>query len=304
MMGTKPIPTFWRKPQTPDGLPLTMAPASFRLGDFDCHVLYDGSRSIGSMTEGSASSFIFGDVPKAEMEIVLRPYGGIGPDTQIPFNYLLAENGEHVTLLDVGCGDQAENDENPDEPAGLLTRNLAEAGFSVDDVDTVVISHGHWDHFGGAVTGGKVTFPNAKYVMSAKEAEYIGSKADGWAPEYIRVLGNRLRLLPDIAEVAPGVTVRVAPGHTPGITVTELSSGDETLIYTSDIILHPGHVEHTDWIPSFETDKVAAAAGRRRLIEDAYRRRLLLFVPHIPGVLGAVKRAGPGYRWVGARNRA
>ncbi|HIH88310.1 TPA: MBL fold metallo-hydrolase [Candidatus Bathyarchaeota archaeon] len=274
-----------------------MSPASFRLGDFDCHVLYDGSRSIGSMTEGSAMRFVFGDAPEAEVEAALGPYGGISPDTRIHFNYLLAENEGHLTLLDVGCGDQAENDENPDEPAGLLVKSLGEAGFSVDDVDTVVVSHGHWDHFGGAVTAGKATFPNAEYVMSAKEAEYINAKAEGWAREYLRVLGDKLRLLPDVAEVAPGVTVKVAPGHTPGIAVTELSSRGETLLYTSDIILHPIHVEHTDWIPSFETDKVAAAAGRRRLIEDAHRRRLLLFVPHIPGVLGTVKRAGTGYMW-------
>ena len=280
-----------------------MAPQnrSFKLGDFDCHVLYDGSRSIGSMTRGSARRFIFGDAPEAEVEAALRPYGGIGPSTQIPFNYLLAENGGHITLLDVGCGDQAENDKNPDEPAGLLVKSLGEAGFSVDDVDTVVVSHGHWDHFGGAVTGGKTTFPNAEYVMSAREAEYIGSKAEGWAPEYLRVLGDGLRRIPDVAEVAPGVSVRTAPGHTPGIAVTELSSRGETLLYTSDIILHPVHVEHTDWIPSFETDKVAAAAGRGRLVEDAYRRRLLLSVPHIPGVLGVVKKEKTGYSWIEER---
>jgi glyoxylase-like metal-dependent hydrolase (beta-lactamase superfamily II) len=280
-----------------------MAPPnrSFKLGDFTCRVLYDGSRSIGSMTKGSARRFMFGDAPKAQVEDALRPYGGIDLDTQIPFNYLLAENGGHLTLLDVGCGDQAENNKNQDEPTGLLINSLGEAGFSVDDVDTVVVSHGHWDHFGGAVTAGKTTFPNAEYIMSAREAEYINTNAEGWAPEYLRVLDDRLKLLPDFAEVVHGVTVRTAPGHSPGITVTELSSGNETLLYTSDIILHSVHVEHTDWVPSFETDKVAAATGRARLVEDAYRRRLLLFVPHIPGVLGRIKKEKTGYSWVGER---
>jgi glyoxylase-like metal-dependent hydrolase (beta-lactamase superfamily II) len=251
------------------------------------------------MTEGSARSFIFGDAPQAEVEAALRPYGGIDLSTQIPFNYLLAENGGHVTLIDVGCGDQAENDKNPDELAGLLVRSLGEAGFGVDDVDTVIVSHWHWDHFGGAVTAGKATFPKAEYVMSAREVEHIKSKADVWATEYLCTLGKRLRLLPDVAEVASGVTVRTTPGHTPGIAVTELSSGGETLLFTSDIIIHPAHVEHTGWIPSFETDKVAAAASRGRLVEEAYRRKPLLFVPHIPGVLGRVKKGKMGYSWVG-----
>ena len=280
-----------------------MAPPNryFKLGDFTCRVLYDGSRSIGSMTKGSARRFIFGDAPESEVEAALKSYGGVNSSTQIPFNYILVENGGHVTLLDVGCGDQAENDKNSDEPAGLLLNSLGEAGFNVDDVDTVVVSHGHWDHFGGAVTAGKATFPNAEYVMSVREAEYINFKAEGWATEYLRVLGDGLKLIPDVAEVVHGVTVRTSPGHSPGIAVTELSSGDETLLYTSDIILHPVHVKHTDWIPSFETDKVAAAAGRARLVEDAYRRRLLLFVPHILGVLGRVKKEKTSYGWVGER---
>jgi glyoxylase-like metal-dependent hydrolase (beta-lactamase superfamily II) len=280
-----------------------MAPPNrfFKLGDFTCHILFDGSRSIGSMTEGSARSFLFGYAPEAEVEAALRPYGGINSSTQIPFNYLLAEKEGHVMLIDVGCGDQAENDKNPDEPAGMLVTSLAEAGFGVDDIDTVVVSHGHWDHFGGAVTGGKATFPRAEYVISAKEVEYIGSKAEGWAREYLHVLGEELKCLPDVAEVFPGVTVRTTPGHSPGITVTELSSEGETLLYTSDIIIHPAHIEHTDWIPSFETDKAAAAEGRKRLVEDAYRRRPVLFIPHVLGVLGRVKKKKEGYRWIGER---
>ena len=276
-----------------------MAPPnrSFKLGDFSCRVLHDGSRSIGSMTKGSARRFIFGDAPESEVDAALNPYGGIGPSTQIPFNYLLVENGGHVTLLDVGCGDQAENDKNPDEPAGLLIESLGEAGLGVDDVDTVVVSHCHWDHFGGAVVDGRAAFPNAEYVMSEREAEHIRSKAKGWALDYLNMMGDKLRLTPDVAEVGPGITVRTAPGHTPGITVTEVKSGDETLLYTSDIIIHQTHVEHPDWIPSFETDHVAAEASRRRLIEEAHRRHLLLFVPHIPGVLGRVTRDRSGYRW-------
>ncbi len=80
--------------------------------------------------------------------------------------------------------------------------------------------------------------------------------------------------------------------------MTEISSGGETLLYTSDLILHRAHVEHFDWIPSFETDKVAAAAGRGRLVENAYARKLLLFVPHIPNVLGRIGKGRGGYRWV------
>ncbi len=273
-----------------------MVPRSFRLGDFTIHIIFDGSRSIGSMTMGSARSFIFGDAPEADVEEALRSYGGINSNTVIPFNYILAEREGHVTLVDTGCGDQAENKANPEEPAGFLVENLSEAGFGVGDVHTVIISHSHWDHFGGAVTDGKPTFPKADYVISEKEVAHIEAK-EGWAHEYLRALEGRLRRTTNKEEVDPGVVVSVTPGHTPGITITELTSSGRALLYTSDIVIHQAHIEHLDWIPNFETNKGAAANGRRRLVEDAYRRRLILFVPHIESVLGMVEKGKTGYRW-------
>jgi hypothetical protein len=58
-----------------------------------------------------------------------------------------------------------------------------------------------------------------------------------------------------------------------------------------------------DWIPSFEHDPEAAAASRKRLVEEAHRQGKLLFVPHIPGVLGRVERVQEGYRWVAEPRR-
>jgi glyoxylase-like metal-dependent hydrolase (beta-lactamase superfamily II) len=270
----------------------------FKIGDFECRVLYDGSRSIRSMTGDSAKGFIFGDAPEAEVDTCLRHYGVFDSSTILPFNYLLVKGRDQVILLDTGCGDQAENDKHPDEPAGLLVNDLSEAGLSADDVDTVIVSHWHWDHFGGAVVGGEVAYPNADYVMSEREADHIRVNVKDWALDYLNIIGDKARFIPDIAEVSPGITVKLAPGHTPGIIVTEVSSGEDTLLYTSDIIIHQAHIEHTDWIPSFETDRIAAIASRRNLIEESHRRNLLLFVPHIPTTLGRVEHSNAGYKWV------
>ena len=172
--------------------------------------------------------------------------------------------------------------------------------MSVKDVDTVIVSHCHWDHFGGSVLGGEVAFPNAEYVMSEKEADYIRVSVKGWALDYLNLIGERARFIKDVSEVTSGITVKPAPGHTPGIIVVEVSSRDETLIYTSDIIIHQAHIEHTDWIPSFETDHEAAETSRRSLIEDAHSRNLLLFVPHISTTLGRVGLSDSGYKWIDA----
>jgi glyoxylase-like metal-dependent hydrolase (beta-lactamase superfamily II) len=272
----------------------------FSVGDFECHILYDGARSVGAMTDGPAERFIFGDAPEEELRRCLSTYGGFGSSTVIPFNYLLVNDGDHYTLVDAGCGDRAENEKHLDEPAGLLTRSLSDAGVSAHDVKTVIVSHRHWDHFGGVISCGEPAFPNAELVMSRREAEHIRGVVKGWALDYLSLLEDRVRLVDDVATIGKGVTVRSAPGHTPGMVVVEVSSGGETLLYTSDIIIHQAHVEHTDWIPSFEYDHKAATASRTRLVEESHRRNMLLFVPHIPGVLGRVKHSQAGYRWVDA----
>jgi glyoxylase-like metal-dependent hydrolase (beta-lactamase superfamily II) len=270
----------------------------FNVGDLECRILYDGARSVGAMTNGPAERFIFGDAPEEELRRCLSTHGGFDSSTVIPFNYLLVNDGKHYTLVDAGCGDRAKNEKHLHEPAGLLTKSLSDAGVGVEEMDTVIISHGHWDHFGGVSSGGEVAFPNAEFVMSRREAEHIRGVAQGWPPDYLRMLGDRVRLVDGVATIGKGITVEPAPGHTPGIVVVEVSSGGETLLYTSDVIIHQAHVEHTDWIPSFEYDRRAASATRARLVEEAHGRGALLFVPHIPGVLGRVERSQVGYRWV------
>ncbi|MFH2110539.1 MAG: MBL fold metallo-hydrolase [Candidatus Bathyarchaeota archaeon] len=250
------------------------------------------------MTDDPAEKFIFGDAPEKELRRCLSAYGGFSSSTVIPFNYLLVNDGDHYVLVDAGCGDRAENDKHPDEPAGLLMRSLSDAGVSARDVETVIVSHRHWDHFGGVLSSREVAYPHAEFVMSRKEAEHIRGEVKGWALDHLSLIEDRLRLVDETATIGRGITVKSAPGHTPGMMVVEVSSGGETLLYTSDIIIHQAHVEHTDWIPSFEYDPKAATASRTRLVEESSRRGMLLFVPHIPGVLGRVKPSQAGYRWV------
>lgn len=58
----------------------------FKLGDFECHILSDGSRSVGAMTDGPAERFVFGDAPEEELSRCLSNYGELSASTVFPFN--------------------------------------------------------------------------------------------------------------------------------------------------------------------------------------------------------------------------
>ena len=47
------------------------------------------------------------------------------------------------------------------------------AGVSPNDIDTVILTHGHPDHIGGNITNeGKVAFPRARFAMWKGEWDF------------------------------------------------------------------------------------------------------------------------------------
>ena len=44
------------------------------------------------------------------------------------------------------------------------------------DIDVIVVTHGHPDHIGGLVEGGKPVFPNARYVFGAARVRFLEAR--------------------------------------------------------------------------------------------------------------------------------
>jgi glyoxylase-like metal-dependent hydrolase (beta-lactamase superfamily II) len=212
-------------------------------------------------------------------------------------NCLLVTVGDRRILVDSGYGPR------PDNPAvGHLAESLAELGLQPADIDTVVVSHPHGDHIGGATVGAgdsaRLTYADARYWLGRADWDYFSQ------PEVVSQRGLADKLLPladaerlDLAdgeqEIAPGVRLLPLPGHTPGHMGVAFASGNEMAVYVGDLVHHPLQIEHPDWCPTFDALPPLSRETRRALVQRARREGSLVLSYHMPfpGV-GRISAAG------------
>ena len=114
----------------------------------------------------------------------------------------------------------------------ILLGRLKRLDVELDAIDTVVLSHCHWDTASNADL-----FPNAQVILHERELAYAQDVAnhDDQTQGYIgRALGKlRLVTIPGDMDLAQGVRILDLPGHTPGsiglLVGDELLAGDAVI---------------------------------------------------------------------------
>ena len=141
----------------------------FKLGAFEVSNILDGV----IMRDGLHPKF--GAEQPAETAHALARANRIDPENfEHPFAPTLVDTGRELILFDTGNGNLARDIEamRGRLPPGNLCALLPRLGYRPEDIDIVVVTHGHPDHIGGLMLDGKPAFPNARYVFGAAEFDF------------------------------------------------------------------------------------------------------------------------------------
>lgn len=271
----------------------------FKVGAFDCLSVCDGYH------EYSIDTF-FPNVDRDELEQALQSRNWPLDRVSSPYASLYVDTGEFRVLVDTGAGDFFTT-------TGRLPENLVKAGVDLAKIDRVVITHAHPDHIGGLLNqDGTPTYPNARVYTMEREwdfwlAEDALEKAPGFdhsiklAHRVFDAIGDRFHFVRANSELVPGVRVLAAFGHTPGHLAVEVSSAGESVIYLSDAVFHPLHIEHPGWLPDvmFIVDVEQFQETARRLLARAAAKDGLVLGMHFPPFpcLGRVLETAEGLWW-------
>ena len=174
---------------------------------------------------------------------------------QLDANCLLVRTGDETVLVDTGYGAKSGDKERAFTdlaPGETLLNNLAALGVAPADVTTVLLTHLHMDHVGGAsvLRDGVVVdaFPNARYVAQRLEWEDAlvnrSHMRTTYRPENLAPLerSGRLVLLDGDTEVVPGIRTLITGGHTRAHQCVFIASQGETLFFPADICPTPAHL--------------------------------------------------------------
>jgi glyoxylase-like metal-dependent hydrolase (beta-lactamase superfamily II) len=200
----------------------------------------------------------------------------------------LIERDDKTLLIDASVGTMTTDFAFGGVDCGSMIDVLGAIGRRPEDVEVVAFTHLHFDHAGWAFANGAKTFPNARYVLAAKEwAPYASGRhrADITTPRHVisrlAADSSSLDLIDDGDEILPNVRAVVTPGHSPGHTSYVITSGaGRRLVALGDAFHTPAQMTQPEWLSAADSDATGVQSARRRLLTELAEPNTVGFAFH------------------------
>lgn len=126
-----------------------------------------------------------------------------------------------------------------------------------DDIDTVIITHLHWDH-----TGNNSLYKNAKFYVQKREYDAFLSGMNKTCYDIEPVISTDFEFLDgDVENLLPGISVILAPGHTPGFEIVTVDTEKGKYAILSDTAVRFEHWDEPRLIqdPGYDSETLLKA---------------------------------------------
>jgi glyoxylase-like metal-dependent hydrolase (beta-lactamase superfamily II) len=226
----------------------------------------------------------------------------------IPLTVIVLKIGDKHIMVDSGSGVGQWQANATNLPA-----NMKAAGIDRSQISTILVSHFHPDHVWGLMEKGTnaPVFPNAELIVNGNEYNWwtesgrVEKLAEGRRAAGKRIADNfpawkNWKLVQNNAEVAPGVRLIAAPGHTPGHSAFLVTSGKEQLMVSNDTMYVPALLApHPEWQGTYDQDGPTAVVTRRNLVDQVIADKMMICGAHFPFPgAGAFVKDGDAYAFV------
>lgn len=271
----------------------------FALGQAEVTVVSDGPLPLGD----PGSSFL--GLPKEQVYGLLETNFLAKDNVVLEQNIPIVNFGDRLVMFDTGMGFSKAFGPT----TGRLLKSMQEAGIDPASIDAIVCSHAHIDHTGGICSAeGKPNFPNAQIYISQVDHDYwlddarLGTpfKAFGdHARANLRPVRDRIVFFKDGQEFLPGITAISAPGHSPGHTIFNVSSGGKSFTFLGDLTHHPVLLTENPRVEfAYDWDPKMSVQSRVKLLTMLAEQKTPVMSYHFawPG-FGNLAKAGDGFRY-------
>jgi glyoxylase-like metal-dependent hydrolase (beta-lactamase superfamily II) len=222
---------------------------------------------------------------------------------------LVVETPNRRIVVDTGLGNDKQGRGVPtwNNRKGPYLETMAEAGFPVETIDTVLSTHLHVDHVGWntrLVDGRWVpTFPNARYLFGRTEYEHWRDHSE--TEDKIAVFkdsvqpivdAGRAELIGSDASLTGEISLIPTPGHSPGHMSVLIKSEGEQALLTGDVAHHPCQMAHLGWSSTADSDPVQSPETRKALFSRFADTPTLVIGGHFSA--GHIKREGDAFKFI------